>query len=138
MKIQALLFIILSSATLYGQVGIGTTTPNSSAVLELKSTTKGLLIPRMTASQRDSIINPAAGLLIWCTNCDPSGEVEIYNTSAWVNMMGGQVLIPAIGQNYKGGKLAYILQPGDPGYDPNVYHGLIAAPANQGFTQWGC
>ena len=40
-------------------------------------------------------------------------------------------VVLTVGQTYQGGKIAYILQAGDPGYDANVVHGLIAAPTDQ-------
>ncbi|NOT49927.1 MAG: hypothetical protein HOP10_01460, partial [Chitinophagaceae bacterium] len=48
-------------------VGIGTTTPNTKAVLDINSTSKGVLFPRMTTAQRDGIINPPDGLHIYNT-----------------------------------------------------------------------
>ncbi|RDB06285.1 hypothetical protein DVG78_08450 [Runella aurantiaca] len=49
-------------------VGIGTTKPDPSAILDLNSNTKGLLLPRMNQAQRDAIKNPAAGLVIFQTD----------------------------------------------------------------------
>jgi hypothetical protein len=46
-------------------IGIGTTTPNSSALLDLNSTTRGLLIPRMTSAQRLAIASPTQGLMVY-------------------------------------------------------------------------
>jgi hypothetical protein len=51
-----------------GSVGIGITTPDASAALDISSTTKGLLIPRMTTAQRNAIPSPANGLQIFNTD----------------------------------------------------------------------
>ena len=67
------------------QIGIGTTSPNASAALDLTSTSKGLLIPRLTSVQRADIANPTAGMVIFCTNCGPNGEMQLYNGSSWLN-----------------------------------------------------
>ena len=71
------------------QQGIGTATPNASSALEISSTTQGFLPPRMTYSQKTSITNPVAGLILWCKDCGVSGELQVYNGTTWTNMIGG-------------------------------------------------
>lgn len=58
---------LISSFVMHAQVGIGTQIPDNSAVLDLTSTSKGLLPPRMTQLQRDAIVFPAKGLIIYNT-----------------------------------------------------------------------
>lgn len=82
-QIFTLLVAILLTASTYAQVGIGTTTPDVSAILDLKSTTKGFLPPRMTEAERNAIASPATGLLVWCTNCGVVGELQFFNGLAW-------------------------------------------------------
>jgi uncharacterized protein (TIGR02145 family) len=77
------------SSNLFSQVGIGTITPESSAELDVTSTTKGLLPPRMTQTQRNAIATPVAGLQVWCSNCGNFGEMQVYNGTSWTNMIGG-------------------------------------------------
>jgi hypothetical protein len=113
---------------------------SASAVLEVSSTTQGFLPPRMTYSQRTQIASPIAGLTIWCSNCGPSGEMQVFNGGTWTNMIGGTAtgtISLSIGQSYQGGKVAYILGSKDPGYDPNTQHGLIAATSDQTVPEIG-
>jgi hypothetical protein len=61
------LFTVSTTIAQNGDVGIGTATPDSSAALDITSSTKGLLIPRMATNERNVITNPATGLLIFNT-----------------------------------------------------------------------
>jgi uncharacterized protein (TIGR02145 family) len=92
MKKLFILFAIFTTfATMAQSVGINAdgSAANASAMLDVSSTTKGLLPPRMTQSQRIAIATPAAGLIVWCTNCGANGETQVYNGTTWTNMVGG-------------------------------------------------
>ena len=73
--------------SLHAQVGIGTTSPDASAALDISATDAGILIPRMTQSQRDGISSPATGLLIY--QSDNITGFYYYNGSTWVSLSGG-------------------------------------------------
>ncbi|MGY8939226.1 MAG: hypothetical protein ACKVK4_04535 [Flavobacteriales bacterium] len=76
---------IAASFTSIAQVGIGTTTPDASAALEIKSTTQGFLPPRMNKAQIDGIALPVEGLMVYCTDCVPRGVFVNYG-AAFVSM----------------------------------------------------
>lgn len=128
---------------LLAQVGIGTATPSSKlevvgagttsaatalkvgnasstifsvrndGLIEMASTTQGFLPPRMTASQRVAIINPAQGLVLFCTDCGSTGELQLFNGATWVNMAGGPVApvfscgSSSVTFTYKGASVTY-------------------------------
>ncbi len=77
------LFILLSFYNLQSQVAINTdgSTPNASAMLDVKSDTSGILIPRMTEAQRDAINSPATGLMIFQT--DNTSGFYYYDGYSW-------------------------------------------------------
>jgi hypothetical protein len=75
---------LLASPFVQAQVGIGTSTPDASAKLEVLSTTKGFLPPRMTTAERDAIGSPATGLVIFNTN---TNGLEVRTSSAWVKLV---------------------------------------------------
>ena len=79
-QIITFLTSVLLAATTYAQVGIGTQTPNSSAVLDITSTTKGFLPPRLTLVQLSTLAqtSPAEGLFVYCTDCNNKG-IYVYD-----------------------------------------------------------
>lgn len=88
MKKILFLTILLISGLSQAQLGIGTNTPDASAVIDLTSTTKGFLPPRMTNIQKHAIPSPVAGLVVWCTDCSASGLLQVYNGTSWTNSNG--------------------------------------------------
>ncbi|MEO8237147.1 MAG: hypothetical protein ABI576_03495 [Flavobacterium sp.] len=67
-KTFLLLFFFLLTFTGNAQIGIGTVTPNASSILDISSTTQGMLAPRMTTAQRNAIASPADGLMVYDTD----------------------------------------------------------------------
>jgi uncharacterized protein (TIGR02145 family) len=82
-----LLFLVASTFT-QAQVGVGANNPNPSAQLEISSTSKGLLPPRMTITQRNAIISPATGLIIFNTT---NNALNIYFSGAWYQLSNSVV-----------------------------------------------
>ena len=122
---------VLFTATTYAQVGINTETPDASAALDITSTTGGLLVPRMTETQRDEITSAATGLMIYQT--DGTAGFYYYNGSSWEEYYSKNevdVLIDNlqpttynIGDSYGGGIVFFVYDGGQ--------HGLIAATEDQ-------
>ncbi len=65
-----------------GNTGFGTGTPDASALVDITSTTKGFIPPRMTKTQRDAISSPATGLVVYQTDNTPG--LRIFNGSSWM------------------------------------------------------
>jgi uncharacterized protein (TIGR02145 family) len=91
MKTKTLLLVMLAFiglSQMNAQVGVGTTTPDASAELDLSATDKGFLPPRLTTADRDAIANPAEGLTIFNTE---NGCLEFYNGTLWVSACDGSL-----------------------------------------------
>ncbi len=112
-----------------GSVGIGLVTPNSSALLDISSTIKGFLPPRMSMTERDAIATPAAGLILHCTDCIPAGPYS-YNGAAWISMTSSVTSTAyTIGQSAQGGIVFWV--------DDYGQHGLVASTGDESAgIQW--
>ena len=95
--ITLLMIALAITKTSHAQVGIGVATANINrlAQLDVTSTTKGFMPPRMNYQERNLLLvtSESAGLIIYCTDCGSNGggEPEFYNGSAWVSMIGASV-----------------------------------------------
>ena len=81
---------LLCNNNSYAQMGISNVsiTPHVSSILELRSTTSGFLPPRMTTIERDAVVTPATGLLVYNTS---TSQLNYYNGTAWqpISSIGG-------------------------------------------------
>ena len=88
LQLKPLSFMLILLCALNGvsQVGVGTTNPDPSAVLDITSTSQGVLTPRMATAQRTAISNPADGLLVFDTDED---SFYYYNSTvaSWVKLI---------------------------------------------------
>jgi hypothetical protein len=109
-----LISLLLATVIAQAQVAIGIATPAASAQLDVSSTTKGFLPPRMDSTARNAIVSPATGLTIYNTTIN---AFQVYNGTAWYST------VHFVGESYGGGIVFYV-------YD-NGQHGLIAATADQ-------
>lgn len=93
--------LVLSIQFTFGQIGINIdgSTPNPSSILDVKSSDKGMLVPRMTIGQRDAITNPADGLMVFCTNCGTKGSLSIFSAGIWQTFSPCTISAPAAVSN---------------------------------------
>jgi hypothetical protein len=66
-----------------GAGGFGTATPDAKAALDVTSTTQGFLPPRMTTAQRDAIVSPTAGLVLYNST---TNKLQVRTNTAWADL----------------------------------------------------
>jgi uncharacterized protein (TIGR02145 family) len=141
-QFYTLLAAVLVTASTFAQVGIGTNTPDASSILDITSTTGGLLTPRMTAAQRDAIATPSQGLIIFCTDCaSGEGELQISLSSVWKNLPVGDVNDPPplpssqVASNSNGGTYTFLSH--NLGADTSLDPHAPVKGLNGDYYQWG-
>lgn len=77
--------VVRGTSYFLNSIGVGIQTPNTSALLDVSSTTKGFLQPRMTTAQRNAIASPATGLQIYDTD---DNAKYYYDGNAWCSVSG--------------------------------------------------
>jgi hypothetical protein len=93
-KILYILYCLFILNIADAQTGIGTTTPDASAKLDVSSTSKGFLPPRMTSLQRTGISSPASGLMVYQT--DGTAGLYYYGSSGWIYIINSTTNVVAV------------------------------------------
>lgn len=132
MRNYALLVLIAILAALpsFSQVGIGTSNPSPSAMLEVSSTNRGLLLPRLTMQQIRNVVSPVAGLVAYNTD---QNKPCYFNGTDWLFYDNTLVLPkPGFYHPMTGGIVIYV--------DASGVHGIAAATVDvgNGLVQYGC
>ena len=93
--------LMLVTGELFAQVTINNdgSLPDNSAMFDVKSANKGVLLPRITKSQRNAIVSPANGLMVFCTNCGTSGSLSIFTNGSWVTFSPCTIAPPVAGSH---------------------------------------
>src|SRR5690554_4492711 len=103
----AFAFAILSSTDVLAQQGFGTNEPHKSAVVDIVSTQRGLLIPRISIPDLDAaapVNNPATSLFVYNTNTTSGEGFYYWDGAKWVRFVSGnteQTVVVAAGENVK-------------------------------------
>ena len=74
------------SLSAFAQIGVGTTTPDASAALDITASNKGFLMPRMATAERTAIASPASGLQVYDTN---TKSIWYFDGTVWVEQASG-------------------------------------------------
>jgi hypothetical protein len=89
-----LVAVLLFSIQVIAQTGIGTTTPHASAKLDITSTDKGFLPPRMTSLQRTAIQTPSVGLMVYQT--DGTSGLYFYGSNGWIYIINSTTNVVSV------------------------------------------
>jgi hypothetical protein len=92
------LLVVLQTALVSGQIGIGTQNPDESSIMDIESITKGILIPRLTTDARNQITSPANALLIYNTSIQTiQVNIGTKTNPNWVSIGNSQNSNPGSG-----------------------------------------
>lgn len=128
-------FIVSTFQSFSQSVGINSTgaAPDPSAMLDVNSTNKGFLPPRMTTSERNAIAQPEEGLIIYNKT---TKRPNYFDGTVWMNYDGTSAM--TLGDTCNGGIVVYYFQPGDGRYLAGEVHGIVCSQVCFARTVWGC